>query len=60
MPAAAVRERRFLLAQLRGGAEQLIINLNQQSNNELILNLLNSSTTSQAQSNSGNALSVSA
>jgi|SRR5580658_27855 hypothetical protein len=40
--------------------EQLTINLNQQSNNELILNLLNSNATSQTQSNSGNVLSVSA
>jgi hypothetical protein len=40
-------------------AEQLTINLNQQSNYELILNLLNSSATSSTPSSS-NALSVSA
>ncbi len=40
-------------------AEQLTINLNQQSNYELILNLLNSSAASSTQSSS-NALSVSA
>ena len=40
-------------------AEQLTISLNQQSNYELILNLLNSSATSLTQ-NSSNALSVSA
>jgi len=41
-------------------AEQLTINLNQQSNYELILNLLNSTATSLTQSSSSNALSVSA
>src|SRR5208282_1090977 len=40
-------------------AEQLTINLNQQSNNEIILNLLNANAASQTQSSS-NALSVSA
>jgi hypothetical protein len=42
-----------------GHAEQLTINLNPQSNYELILNLLNSSAASSTQSSS-NALSVSA
>ena len=41
-------------------ADQLIINLNQQSNYELILNVLNSTATSLTQSSSSNALSVSA
>jgi hypothetical protein len=41
-------------------AEQVTINLNQQKNNELILNLLNSTSTSQTQNSSSNALSVSA
>jgi len=40
-------------------ADQLTINLNQQSNYELILNVLNSTATSLSQSNSSNALSVS-
>ncbi len=37
-----------------------VINLNQQSNSELILNLLNGNLTSQIQSNSGNTLSTQA
>jgi hypothetical protein len=43
-------------------ADQITIELNRQNTNnyELILNLLNSGSTSQEQSNSGNALSVSA
>ncbi len=41
-------------------ADQLIINLNQQSNYELILNVLNSTATSLTESSSSNALSVSA
>jgi len=41
-------------------ADQLTINLNQQSNYELILNVLNSTATSLTQSSSSNALSVSA
>jgi|CZKY01.1.fsa_nt_gi hypothetical protein len=41
-------------------AEQVTINLNQQKNYELILNLLNSTSTSQTQNSSSNALSVSA
>jgi hypothetical protein len=43
-------------------ADQIIIDLNQQSTNnyEVVLNLLNSGSTSQTQSNSSNALSVSA
>ncbi len=41
-------------------ADQLTINLNQQSNYELILNVLNSTATSLTQSSSGNAMSVSA
>jgi len=41
-------------------AEQLTINLNQQSNYELILNVLNSTATGPTQSSSSNALSVSA
>ena len=40
--------------------DQLTINLNQQSNYELILNVLNSTATSLTQSSSSNALSVSA
>jgi hypothetical protein len=40
--------------------EQININLNQQSNNELILNLLNSNAISQTESSSGNNLSISA
>jgi hypothetical protein len=39
-------------------AEQVTINLNQTENYELILNLLNSTSTNQTQSNSSNALSV--
>jgi hypothetical protein len=41
-------------------AEQVTINLNQQKNYERILNLLSSTSTSPTQSNSSNALSVSA
>jgi hypothetical protein len=42
------------------GSSSEQINLNQQSNNELILNLLNSNAISQTESSSGNTLSVSA
>jgi hypothetical protein len=39
-------------------SEQVIINLNQQSNNELTVDVLNSSAASQSASNSGSSLSV--
>jgi uncharacterized membrane protein len=41
-------------------AQQLTINLNQQSNYELILNLLNSTATGQTTSGSSSALNVQA
>jgi hypothetical protein len=48
------------LGAAQGNSAELTVNLNQQSNNELILNLFNSNSATQSQSNSGDGLSVSA